>query len=255
MQFSDHFSAHADAYARSRPHYPGALFAWLAEQAPATEACWDAGCGNGQASIALAEHFATVFASDPSAAQIAAAPVHPRVHYLVEAAEQPSLPVHSVDLVCVAQAYHWLDHARFGAAVDRVLRPRGVVAVWCYGLCSVDAEVDRHFEYLYDEVLGADWPAERVHVEQGYRNLPFVWQEIEPLPEFAMLMAWSCREYLAYLQTWSAYQRHLQRTGNDPLASLRVRFEAAWGDPEVRRTVAFPLKLRVGRKPGMPATG
>src|SRR5689334_4340491 len=28
--FKDHFSAHADAYARYRPDYPPALFAWLA---------------------------------------------------------------------------------------------------------------------------------------------------------------------------------------------------------------------------------
>jgi hypothetical protein len=92
-------------------------------------------------------------------------------------------------------------------------------------------------------------------VEQGYRNLPFVWDAIEPVPEFAMLMAWTCPEYLAYLQTWSAYQRHRQRTGHDPLASLRAGFEAAWGDPKVRRTVAFPLKLRVGRKPAAPVHG
>ena len=250
MQFADHFSAQADAYARSRPRYPGALFDWLSQQTPAATACWDAGCGNGQASVALAEYFDAVYASDPSAEQIAAASAHPRVHYAVEPAEQPGLPDHSVDLVCVAQAYHWLHHERFAAAVGRVLRPRGVIAVWCYGLCSVDAEVDRHFMHLYEDVLGADWPAERVHVEEGYRRLPFPWPELAPLPGFAMLMAWNCREYLDYLRTWSAFQRHLRRTGTDPLAGLQTQFEQAWGDPEVRRTVAFPLKLRVGRRAG-----
>jgi hypothetical protein len=32
--FKDHFSGHAAAYRDYRPHYPDALFQWLAKQAP-----------------------------------------------------------------------------------------------------------------------------------------------------------------------------------------------------------------------------
>ncbi len=49
MNFKDHFSGHADLYAQARPHYPDALFAWIAANAPARDCVWDAGCGNGQA--------------------------------------------------------------------------------------------------------------------------------------------------------------------------------------------------------------
>ena len=64
--FKDHFSGHAAAYAQARPRYPADLFAWLAAQCRQHELVWDAGCGNGQASVALANHFDRVFASDPS---------------------------------------------------------------------------------------------------------------------------------------------------------------------------------------------
>ena len=54
MSFKDHFSGHASMYAAARPTYPPALFAWLAAQIPNHARAWDAGCGNGQASAALA---------------------------------------------------------------------------------------------------------------------------------------------------------------------------------------------------------
>ncbi len=53
--------------------YPPELFAWLARAAAARDAVWDCGCGSGQASIALAEHFAQVYATDVAPEQIAAA--------------------------------------------------------------------------------------------------------------------------------------------------------------------------------------
>jgi ubiquinone/menaquinone biosynthesis C-methylase UbiE len=43
------------------------LFAWLAGQCPGRDAAWDCGCGSGQASFALAEHFTRVHATDLSA--------------------------------------------------------------------------------------------------------------------------------------------------------------------------------------------
>jgi ubiquinone/menaquinone biosynthesis C-methylase UbiE len=43
----------------------------------------------------------------------------------------------SVDIVTVAQALHWFELAPFYAEVERVLRPRGVRAVWTYGVVHV----------------------------------------------------------------------------------------------------------------------
>ena len=67
MSFKDHFSAQAAIYREARTQYPDALFEFLRAQAPGGERAWDAGCGNGQASVALARHFHAVVATDPSA--------------------------------------------------------------------------------------------------------------------------------------------------------------------------------------------
>src|SRR3982751_1042743 len=128
MAFQDHFSGHAATYHEARPLYPTALFELLAKEAPARGLAWDTGCGNGQASVALAAHFARVFASDPSANQIGNAEPQPNIEYRVEPGEQCSLPAASADIVTVAQALHWFDFARFFAEAARVLKPGGVLA-------------------------------------------------------------------------------------------------------------------------------
>lgn len=247
MEFKDHFSGHAAAYAQARPTYPAALFRWLAEVCRHHDLAWDAGCGNGQASLALAHHFDRVHASDPSAEQIAAAPADPRIHWRVESAEHCSLRNRSVDLVIAAQAYHWFNHERFCAEANRVLKPGAVVALWCYGLTRVAPAVDRVVHALYQDTLGPYWPPERRHVEDGYRHLPFPFEPIDDAPHFEMSLDWDLGQFLAYLRTWSASQRYLKDTGNDAVAAFADRIGAAWGDPATVREVRWLLSLRAGR--------
>jgi len=246
MKFSDHFSSHAEQYARARPGYPAEMFEWLAAQCVARECAWDAGCGNGQASLALAAHFAHVVGTDPSAEQIAHTAPAANIEYRVEPAEDPSLQPGSVDLIVVAQAFHWFDIDRFHAAAQRILRPRGLIAIWAYGLCHTEAAVDEIFMHLYDGILGAYWPPERRFVENGYADLAFPYVPVEA-PGFEMTCAWSLEAYLAYLGSWSATQRYIRANRTDPVASVRDAFARAWGDPERVRTVRWPLALRVGR--------
>ena len=79
MSNAELFKTVAREYANFRPGYPPELFAWLARVSPSRGAAWDCGCGSGQASLALAEHFTHVHATDVSPEQIAAAKPHPRV--------------------------------------------------------------------------------------------------------------------------------------------------------------------------------
>lgn len=129
LQFKDHFSGHAAAYADARPHYPGALFEWLAALTAGHDLAWDCGTGNGQAALGLTAYYQQVIASDPSREQIGNAFPHERVAYRVAPAEMPGIEPHSVDLVTVAQAVHWFDRPKFYAQVKQVLKPDGVVAV------------------------------------------------------------------------------------------------------------------------------
>ena len=246
MTFKDHFSGHAAVYREARPHYPDALFDWLAAAAPGRALAWDAGCGNGQASRALAARFAQVHASDPSAQQIANADARANIDYRVEPAEQCALPDASADLVTVAQALHWFDHPRFYAEVRRVLKPGGLIAAWSYADCRVDAAVDAVKHRLYVDLTGPYWLPERDHVESGYRTLPFPFEEFAP-PRFELCMHWTLAQFLAYLRSWSASQRYLKATGVDPVALVEADLRAAWGDAAAPRAVRWDFHLRCGR--------
>ena len=167
MAFQDHFSTQADAYARYRPTYPDALYAWLASRVPARALAWDCGTGSGQAAVALAAHFTQVIASDPSREQIAHATAHARVRYFVASAEQPPAEAMGADLVTVAQALHWFDLERFYPALERVLSPGGLFAVWGYGLMRITPQVDAVVTHYYTDVVGPYWPPDRCHIESG----------------------------------------------------------------------------------------
>jgi SAM-dependent methyltransferase len=246
VSFKDHFSGHAARYRDARPHYPRELFAWLASQCSARGLAWDAGCGNGQASTALAAHFDEVYATDPSQPQIEHAIAHPRVRYRVEPAEQCGLADHAADLATIAQALHWLDVDAYNAQLTRVLKPGALVAQWCYGLMRVTPAFDAAVAELYEPVLGPYWPPERRHIEAGYATLPFPFAAIA-VPAFEMRHEWVLAEVLGYLESWSALQRHRKATGRDALAEFQPKLASAWGDPDQRRAVVWPLTVRAGR--------
>lgn len=245
--FKDYFSGHASDYSRYRPGaYPAALFKALAALAPDRECAWDCATGNGQATLGLVGLFDRVEATDASDKQIAAAMPHPKVHYHVASAEASGLPDRSVALVNVAQALHWFDLPRFYAEVRRVAKPQALLACTCYVNCTVDPAVDEIMEQLYDGILGDTyWPPERKHVEGGYADLEFPFPEIE-LPRFDMEVRWPLEGYVGYLRSWSATQNYIRKNGSDPLEQVGEALLKAWGNPQARRRVLWPLKIRAG---------
>lgn len=246
MDFKDHFSGHAGIYRQARPSYPRELFAWLAAQAPDRALAWDCGCGNGQATVALAEHFERVVGTDPSASQVENATPHARVEYRVEPAERCSLPDASVSLATVAQALHWIDLPHLYAQVRRVLQPTGVFAVWTYSDCRVDPAVDAVKRRLYVDLTGPYWPPERAIVETGYTTLDFPFMKIAP-PTFPMATRWDVEQFLAYLRSWSGTQRYIKATGQDPVALVEAELRAAWGKSDLQREVRWAFHVRCGR--------
>jgi methylase of polypeptide subunit release factors len=75
------FSPIAKDYARFRPRYPEALFAYLASIAPARRLAWDCATGSGQAAASLVDHFDRVIATDISEELLAEARAHERITY------------------------------------------------------------------------------------------------------------------------------------------------------------------------------
>ena len=247
-KFKDHFSAIASRYADFRPRYPAELFDYLAKLAPSRSLAWDCAAGTGQATSDLAARFERVIAMDASAEQIAAAQPIANVEYRVAPAEQPGLPDSSADLVTVAQALHWFDLERFYSEVRRVLQPRGVLAVWAYGINEVEGSAINEIVHdFYSNTVGPFWPPERKLVEDGYKTLSFPFAEIQP-PSFQMQTRWTLDQLLGYFSTWSATNRFIKARGESPLPALRDRLATVWGKPESARLVTWPLTQRVGRK-------
>ena len=246
MAFKDHFSGHAAAYCEARPQYPDELFAYIASLTSAHELAVDCACGNGQASAGLARHYAHVIANDASEAQLRQASPQSNMTLLACTAERQPLRAGTLDVFAVAQAAHWFDFERFYPEVRRVLKPRGVLVLWAYGLTTVTPGIDAIVQQFYTEVVGEYWPPERRYIEEEYRTLPFALTDI-PVPQLEMAHAWNLDEFLAYIETWSAVQRYRTARSADPMPDLRARLAPVWNSTATRRSVVWPLYLRVGR--------
>lgn len=236
MAFADHFSTIAAKYAAHRPHYPAALVELLAMHAPARQRAWDAGCGTGQLSVALAERFAHVVATDPSPQQIAVAELGPE--YRCEPAEQATLATQSCDLVVAAQAAHWFDWPGFVAEVGRVARPGALVALVSYGVPHFAG--DEPFE-RYRAIAAPYWPPGREHVDNGYRDLVWPWPAIAA-PPMELVAHWTGEEILGYVTSSSANVRLVAEKGPAAVEALGAALS-----PE-RRTVRWPLVIKLARR-------
>jgi SAM-dependent methyltransferase len=245
LAFADHFSQHSEQYARSRPHYPDALFAFIAAQAPARALAWDCATGSGQAALGLARHFARVEATDASAEQVRNAAPHAHVRYSVQPAERTSFDDGAYDAVCVAQALHWFDLERFYAEVKRVLRPGGVLAAWGYDWMRTARGFDALFSAAILEKLKPHWPAQNRLLWDGYRSIPFPFERIDA-PGFEMTLDWTFEQLRAYAGTWTGTRRCLEAMGPNYLDDDWAALRKEWGDVEVRR-FAIPLHFLCGR--------
>jgi SAM-dependent methyltransferase len=213
---------------------------------PLRDLAWDCATGNGQAARALARRFTRVIATDASTQQIALADPLPNVEYRVATAEQSGIATGSVQLVTVAQALHWLDLEAFYSEVRRVTVPGGVLAAWSYGSCHVDPDVDAIIRELEFGTLRDHWHPGRRWVDEGYRTIPFSFEEI-PAPGFQLRVRWNLRQLGLYLESWSAVAAFRRDRGEDPVDRVLERLSHVWGPAEQARVVTWPLTLRAGR--------
>ncbi|MFC7421129.1 class I SAM-dependent methyltransferase [Iodobacter arcticus] len=240
---SDHFSKVATHYFASRPHYPEALFEWLASQCPERQQAWDCGAGSGQASTALALHFDSVLASDISQAQLDLLPDNPKIITLCTTAADSQLPANSVDLICIAQALHWFDLDAFYLEAKRVLKKKGRIAAWCYGTPVIDhPQINHLFQTFYQSGVGAYWPPERKHVENGYADLPFPFTR-RANPSFELKEKWQLEQLIAYVQSWSATACFIEEKGFNPVEALKDALAEHW---QTEHTISWPITLLMG---------
>ncbi|WP_347455785.1 class I SAM-dependent methyltransferase [Acinetobacter thermotolerans] len=246
-KFKDHFSQQSQEYALFRPHYPEILGKILAELAPSTQLALDVGCGSGQFSEVLAIDFDQVIAIDGSNEQLAQAKPHPKIQYRQARAEEIPLADQSADLIAVAQAAHWLDLDKFYMEVRRIAKPNAILALITYGVFSVDEEhLNHYFQHFYEVTIAPYWPAERHHVDEGYQNLAFPFQEI-PIQPPVLQVEWNFYQLIGYMSTWSAVKAATKALGYNPLNVLADALLPEWENPELPRVITWPLSLRVGK--------
>ena len=152
-----------------------------------------------------------------------------------------------MDLISVAQAAHWFELTEFYNEVQRLLKPGGVLALWCYGLFHITPDIDTTVHDYYQQTVGDYWPAERKLIENGYRDLPFPFKLLDP-PAFELQTHWTLDEVLGYLGTWSGTQRYIDQRQHNPLLELREQLEVYWPDSTIARNIVWPLHIKAGYK-------
>ncbi len=136
LQSTARFSDRVDDYVRYRPDYPPALLEWL-QREQGVNADWrvaDVGAGTGISSKLFLDAGYRVTAVEPNAPMRAAAEHWLQAYENFDAvggkANATGLPDASVDLVTVAQAFHWFDEETTRREFARILRPGGLAAIW-----------------------------------------------------------------------------------------------------------------------------
>ncbi|GAA3786950.1 class I SAM-dependent methyltransferase [Sphaerisporangium flaviroseum] len=220
------FDRVAEAYDAARPGYPDGLYEALARLSSvsltgATVA--DVGAGTGISTRGLLARGARVVAVDPGVRMLARLVARTDSPHVV-VGDGNALPLRSgaADLVCYAQAWHWLRPEESIGEALRVLRPGGAVAAWWN---SVDLETS---------ASAADWlVAYEVRLAEscpGYSG--------PALPDWSVppVAAVMTRAGLDVQEAWIRWRRNV--SVEDFLLDMRSHsFVAALGDDVVDRLV------------------
>lgn len=134
---ADAYLEDSAGYDRVRPGYPAGVADWVVADLVTTPgsdspAGADLGAGTGLFTGLLVERGLEVTAVDPSEDMLAVLAARlTEVRCLTRTAEQTGLADRSMDVLTIAQAWHWCDHPTTLLEAARVLRPRGRLAlVW-----------------------------------------------------------------------------------------------------------------------------
>ena len=136
LQSTERFSDRVTDYVRYRPDYPAALRDWLHHEQGVTSD-WqvaDIGAGTGISSKLFLDAGHAITAVEPNAAMREAAVAwlgaNPNFRAIDGRADATGLPAASIDLVTVAQAFHWFDPEATRREFQRILRPGRLAAIF-----------------------------------------------------------------------------------------------------------------------------
>jgi len=241
----ERFSSQAALYARYRPSYPPELYHWILATAgvgPGASAL-DLACGTGLSTRPLAELGLEVVGIDPNEKMLAEAVAEGGARYARGESTATGLPDQSVDLVTVAQAFHWLDIPATLREIHRVLRPgRSAVAYWNIrdlspGFMSEYDDSLRRFSREYAIIDKPIETSEQIRRAEGVRDVREA--------EFGYRQDFDLEGFLGRVYS-SSYVVHGVKDHEPFRRELRATFErhARAGRIEFRyRTIALAWRL------------
>lgn len=131
------FDQKGAVYSEGRPSYPEELFSHLINKniINCSSVCADVGAGTGIFTSQLSPHVKSVYAVEPNEnMRFVAERQYGSLRNVISVnatAESTTLSDASLDVITVAQAFHWFDKEKFKAECRRILREDGyVVLIW-----------------------------------------------------------------------------------------------------------------------------
>ncbi|CAL8240527.1 unnamed protein product [Merluccius merluccius] len=179
----------------------------------------DLGCGTGQISRLLAPHFQDLVGLDISEGQLEEARAvqgYPNITYRLGAAEELPFADSSVDLLTAASAAHWFQPQRFLAEAQRVLRPRGCMALLGFDdnhLRLQSRDCGDRLTRIYREVREVLLPYTSGQVSVANNKLQELFGAI-PFPDkhrvdsIQVRCGVSVRALLGFIESWSMFQTY-----------------------------------------------
>ena len=150
MDNKELFSRKSDDYSKFRPSYPAAAVDWLRKNVSG-DSVLDIGAGTGIFTKVLLHCFQNVAAVEPNAGMREKfLQFLPDIPCSDGSGEETKMPDCSIDLITVAQAFHWLDEEKFKTEAKRILKPDGKVAIiWNSSLENAFSAARDHISRKY----------------------------------------------------------------------------------------------------------
>ncbi|HWB27497.1 MAG TPA: class I SAM-dependent methyltransferase [Chitinophagaceae bacterium] len=166
LQPTERFTGLVDNYAKYRPSYPPELIDFI-EQETGLQKDWniaDVGSGTGIFSRLLLERGYKVYGVEPNknmreAAESGLVP-YKKFTSIDATGEKTTLQGRSIDLITVAQAFHWINAEEAKLEFRRILKPPGYVAL-IWNIRTTNTPFLAAFEQLKID-YGTDYKATRM---------------------------------------------------------------------------------------------
>ena len=257
-------TSHALKYSKYRPTYPKSLvdvlLRYLSKYSCSRDTVVDVGCGSGQSTFQLEEHFDKCIGVDISAAQVKEAQekskLRPRENVTFSVGSATDIPVESntVDLVTIAQAWHWIPQiSSFYSECKRVLKPNGCLAVYGYGnVCLLNEAANAIVKDFYLNTLKGCWHSERSHIDNEYSEVVLPFKNTER-HDLVMPKEMTLSDFMGYVSSWSGYEKYCETTPkNNTLAEMEAKIKAELTtesvcSSDIELNMVFPLFVILGQ--------